>query len=201
MDEEATQPELKTSYHCGRIAMYRGSGQYKSNGPNSFKPHAFGRVLKKCQIHQTNILKIIFLARRPFPQLLPRPMNLKVNSFKNEANSCVAGVYFVQSTPTPPIPFLHSPNIGHSPMLAYRHIPWNAYVYAGLVTARSTSAQNFPQGSFLSPTVQDDTPEISPLAIAPFPWDWVQPHLWEKGQNAVKIGRGPNDTKVFQVYS
>lgn len=180
--------------------MYRGSGQYKSNRPNSFKPHAFGRVLKKCQIHQANILKIIFLARRPSPQLLPRPMNLKVNSFKNEANSCVAGVYFVQSTPTPPIPFIHSPNIGHSPVSHTGTFP-GMHTFTPAVTARNTSAQNFPQGSFLSPTVQDATPEISPLAMAPFPWDWVQPHLWEKGQNAVKIGRGPNDTKVFEVYS
>lgn len=66
---------------------------------------------------------------------------------------------------------------------------------------RNTSAQTFPQGPFLSPTVQDDTPEIHPLTFAPYPWDWVQPHLWEKRQYAEKIGRGPNDTKVYSVFS
>lgn len=134
-----------------------------------------------------------------FPPTPPATDESQSNSFKNEANSCVAGVHFVWSTPAPPIPFIHSPNIGHSPIPHSGTFPGMHTIAA--VTTQNTSAQNFPQGSFLSPTVQDDTPEITPLAMAPFPWDWVRPHLWEKGHNAVKIGRGPNDTKVFKVYS
>ena len=127
-------------------------------------------------------------------------------SFKNEAYSCVAGIYFVQNIPADPNPLPYSsPNIVHSPMLHPGTYP-GMHTSAPAITVSSSSgwpnayAQNFPQGSFLSPTVQDDTPDITPLNIAPFPWDWVQPHLWEKGQSAVKIGRGPNDTKVYQVY-
>lgn len=30
-------------------------------------------------------------------------------------------------------------------------------------------------------------------------WAWVQPHLWEAGQGAWKIGRGPR-ARVFRVH-
>lgn len=141
-----------------------------------------------------------------FPPTPPANDESQSNSSKSEAYSYVAGIYFVQNIPAPPTPFPYSPSIGHSPMLHPGTFPgMHTSAPAIRVTSSSdwptASAQNFPQGTFLSPTVQDDIPQITPLTIAPFPWDWVEPHLWEKGQNAVKIGRGPNDTKVFQVYS